>query len=317
MQPFPISFIAMHKSSPSAPTHPCWIISLTLLSLILAFPAAAQQKKKKLAPPPEGAIAQRDIVYATHDGIELALDLYLPSAKAEDPLPVVIWVHGGGWKNGSKNNCKAAFLAPKGFAVASISYRLTDVAQWPGQINDCYAAVRWLRQNAEMYGLDPDRIGAFGSSAGGHLVALMGTRSAGEESVSSRVQAVCDWFGPADLLTMPPNVVREDWTYEQVSQSNGALLLGTPIPDAPDLAKDASALYQISSDDPPFLIMHGSEDPGVPLAQSIRFHSALKEAAVDAELYVVEGAGHGGPEFKSPEVEGKVLAFFERTLKRR
>ena len=168
-----------------------------------------------------------------------------------------------------------------------------------------------------MYGLNTDRIGTFGSSAGGHLVALMGTRNAGEESVSSRVQAVCDWFDPADLLTMPPNVVREGWSYEQVSKSNGALLLGTPVPNAPDLAKDGSALYQVSSDDPPFLIMHGSEDPGVPLAQSIRFHSALKEVGVDAELFVVEGAGHGGPEFKSEEVEGRVLEFFERTLKRR
>lgn len=307
----------MNKSSPPVLFSPRWITGLTLLSLILAFPVAAQQKKKKLVSPPEGATAQRDIVYATHSGIELTLDLYLPAAKAENPIPVIIWVHGGGWKNGSKNNCKAAFLAPKGFAVASISYRLTDAAQWPGQINDCYAAVRWLRQNANMYGLDPDRIGAFGSSAGGHLVALMGTRSAGEESVSSRVQAVCDWFGPADLLTMPPNVVREGWSYEQVSQSNGALLLGAPVPDSPDLAKDASALYQISSDDPPFLIMHGSEDPGVPLAQSIRFHNALKKVGVDAELFVVEGAGHGGPEFKSEEVEAKVLEFFERTLKRR
>ena len=168
-----------------------------------------------------------------------------------------------------------------------------------------------------MYGLNPNRIGAFGSSAGGHLVALMGTRNAGEESVNSRVHAVCDWFSPADPLTMPPNVVKEGWSYEQVSKSNGALLLGTPIPDAPDLAKDASALYQISSDDPPFLIMHGSEDPGMPLAQSIRFHTALKKVGVDAELFVVEGGGQGGPEFKSEEVEGKVLELFERTLKKR
>jgi dipeptidyl aminopeptidase/acylaminoacyl peptidase len=115
---------------------------------------------------------------------------------------------------------------------------------------------------------------------------------------------------------MPYNVVSEDRTYEEVSGSNGALLLGSPVPDVPDLARDASALHQISPDDPPFLIMHGSEDPGVPLSQSIRFHQALKEAGVDAELYVVEGAGHGGPEFKSAEVEGKVLEFFERTLKK-
>jgi|TARA_B100001093_G_scaffold80075_1_gene71431 acetyl esterase/lipase len=288
---------------------------LISFGLLFSLPSTAQEKKPPL--PPEGATIQRDIIYATPDGTELGIDLYLPATKSEDLLPVVIWVHGGGWKNGSKNNCKAAFLAPNGFAVASINYRLTDVAQWPAQINDCYAAVRWLRQNAELYGLNPDRIGAFGSSAGGHLAALMGTRNAGAESVSSRVQAVCDWFGPADLLTMPPNVISENRTYEEVSRSNGALLLGETVMDVPDLAKNASALYQTSSDDPPFLIMHGSEDHAVPLAQSIQFYAALKEVGVDAKLYVVEGAGHGGSEFKSPEVESEVLAFFERTLKRR
>lgn len=305
----------MYQSTASSRSYPIWLVSPILFGLLFSLPTAAQQKKP--TPPPEGATVQRDIIFATHDGTELGLDLYVPTTKSEDLLPVVIWVHGGGWKNGSKNNCKAAFLAPNGFAVASITYRLTNVAQWPAQIEDCYAAVRWLRQNAELYGLDPDRFGAFGSSAGGHLVALMGTRNAGSESVSSRVQAVCDWFGPADLLTMPPNVISEDRSYEEVSRSNGALLLGETVMDVPDLAKDASALYQTSSDDPPFLIMHGSEDPGVPLAQSIQFCDALKEVGVDAKLYVVEGAGHGGSEFKSPEVASEVLAFFERTLKHR
>lgn len=288
------------------------LLGTALLGLLL-FPVFSNAQKKPKGPP-EGTTVERDIVYATHHGVALKLDLYLPDPKPETALPVVIWVHGGGWLNGSKDNCKASFLAQRGFAVASIGYRLTDAARWPGQIEDCYAAVRWLRSNADVYGLDGGHIGAMGGSAGGHLAALMGTRPAGSEKVSSRVQAVCDWYGPADLLTMPPNMVSEKRTLEQVSQSNGAKLLGATVMDVPELAKDASALYQVSADDPPFLIMHGSEDPGVPVAQSERFHAALEKAGVESELVIVEGAGHGGKEFMADEVTGKVTGFFKRTL---
>ncbi len=294
----------------SFPIKSCWIVGLTLLSL--ADYAFAQQRKPK--PLPEGVSIERDIVYANHDGVDLKLDLYCPDPMPDETLPVVVWVHGGGWLNGSKDNCKISFLAQRGFAVASIDYRLTDVAQWPGQIEDCYAAVRWLRTNAKKCGLDGDRIGAMGGSAGGHLVALMGTRPAGEEEISSRVQAVCDWYGPSDLLTMPPNNVSETRTLEQVANSNGAKLLGATVRDVPDLAKDASALYQVSKDDPPFLIIHGSEDPGVPVDQSRRLHEALREAGVESELMIVEGAGHGGKEFNEDAVLDKVTGFFKNNL---
>lgn len=296
---------------------PSWASALTLFIFLSTHSIVAQPKKKKLPAPPSGVTVTRDLVYSEPEGALLALDLYLPVAKPEAPLPVVVWIHGGGWLKGSKDRCKADFLATRGFAVASIAYRLTDVAQWPSQIEDCYSAIRWLRKNANTYGLDAEHIGVFGSSAGGHLASLVGTRPAGKESTDAKVQAVCNWFGPADLLTMPPNVVSEDRSYEQVASSNGAKLLGAPIPEVPELAKDASALYQVTPDDPPFLIMHGSDDPGVPLDQSILLHQALKEAGVDAELYIVEGAGHGGPEFTSPEVQGKVIEFFTRTLRGR
>lgn len=279
-----------------------------------ATPASSQNRQPK--PPPAGATVERDIVYATHDGTDLALDLYLPKERGDDPLPVILWIHGGGWLKGSKDNCRAAFLARDGFAVASVQYRLTDAAQWPAQIEDCYAAVRWVRKNAAKYGFAPDRIGAMGGSAGGHLVALMGTRPAGDEETSSRVRAVCDWYGPSDLLTMPPNVVGGKRTREQVENSNGAKLLGAPVPDIPEKAKDASALHQVSADDAAFLIMHGSEDPGVPVEQSVRLHEALEKAGVSSELVIVEGAGHGGKEFQAEEVLGKVREFFERELRR-
>ncbi len=245
----------------------------------------------------------------------LHLDLYLPTGAAR-PLPVVVWVHGGGWKNGSKERCKAAFLASYGFAVASINYRLTQQAQWPAQINDCRAAVRWLRDNADKYNLDAKHIGAWGSSAGGHLVALMGTLPLPEdEKTSSRVQAVCDWFGPSDLLTMPPNVVSATRTEEDVANSNGAKLLGGTVRDRPELAKQASAFHQASKDDAPFLIMHGDKDPGVPLVQSEKLHKQLTAAGASSTLVVVEGAGHGGPGFQKPKVRRQVLEFFNKHLR--
>ena len=288
---------------------PSWVIGVTLFTL----PLVAQEKKKKPVSPPPGTAVSKDVHYATHNGVDLKLDLYRPETLPEKPLPVVLWVHGGGWLNGSKDKCPAAFLAGEGFAVVSVGYRLTDVAQWPGQIDDCSAAVEWVRQNADRFQLNPAAIGAWGSSAGGHLVALMGTRPTDRET-GIRVQAVVDWFGPTDLLTMPPNVVSEKRSYEQVSTSNGAKLLGATVMDVPDLAKDASALHHVSADDPPFLIMHGSEDPGVPLVQSTRFHEALKSKGVDSTLVIIDGAGHGGAEFKTEAVKQEVVTFFRTHL---
>ena len=193
---------------------------------------------------------------------------------------------------------------------------MTHQAQWPAQIDDCRAAVRWLRENAKTFNLNPDRIGAWGSSAGGHLVALLGTLDAPNmEKTSSRVQAVCDWFGPTDLLTMPPNTISETRTEADIAQSNGAKLLGATVRDVPALAKQASALYQVSEDDPPFLIMHGEKDPGVPLSQSERLHGKLLTAGAQSELKVIANAGHGGKEFQAPEAKQLVLDFFSRTLK--
>lgn len=281
-----------------------------------AAEAAEKGVKKKGTPLPKGVQLAADIVYASPEGHPLLLDLYRP-LSIDGPLPVVVFVHGGGWLNGSKKSGKRALgLVPHGFAVASINYRLTDTAQWPGQIDDCYAAVRWLRRNAGKYNLDPQKIGCWGTSAGAHLAALLGTRTYPQsEKVSSRVQAVCDWFGPSELLTMPPNMVGNGRTAADVAKSNGAKLLGKTVRKAPELARDASSLDQVSADDPPFLIMHGDADPGVPLAQSEKLHQRLTAAGVDSTLVVLAGAGHGGAEFNSDESTQQVLRFFTRTLK--
>lgn len=291
----------------------CLILSSTLLA-----DQPAKKPRKKQPATPTGVIVDRDITYIeTKQGPE-KLDIYRP-AEFKGRLPTIIFVHGGGWKAGDKKSAlrAAAWIVDDGYAVVSINYRLLDVAQWPAQINDCYAAVRWVRDHADEYGFDPERVAAWGTSAGGHLVALMGTRPCPDkEATSSRVQAVCDWFGPADLLTMPPNTVSETRTFEQVSKSNGARLLGAAVPTIPERAKDASALYHVTPDDAPTLIMHGSKDPGVPVDQSRRLANAFAQAGVEHQFHIVEGAGHGGPEFATEKSRAVVRGFFSRILKK-
>ncbi len=292
------------------------LFGLSLPALIAQQVDVKQTKATSKFKQIKGVNTYRDIEFSKPEGHSLKLDLYLPKEPSSKTLPVIIWVHGGGWVKGSKTNCKISFLAQRGFAVVSTSYRLVDIAQWPSQINDCYETVRWIRNNATQYGFDAQHIGIMGSSAGGHLAALVGTRPyPGKEVTSSRVQAVCDWFGPTELLTMPPNTISKKRTRADVETSNGAKLLGATVMDAPKLANDASALHHVSSSDPPFLIMHGSEDKGVPISQSQSLHKALVKARVPSEFITIQGAAHGGPLFRTPEVYDKVTEFFRRHLK--
>ena len=266
------------------------------------------------------AQAQKNIVYAeTASGPQL-LDLYLP-ANTKSPVPLIIWIHGGGWKNGSKENCLPVRMGftDRGYAVASINYRLTGEASFPAQIEDCKEAVRWLRAHAGEYGLDAGHFGVWGSSAGGHLVALLGTSGdvsafdKGENlNISSRVQAVCDYYGPSDFYTMgsAPGFERH-----ARADSPESALLGGPVSEKPETAKAASPVSHVTPDDPPFLIVHGDADRVVPPDQSHRMDAALRKAGVKTELVILPGAGHGGPAFASSEMTDKVAAFFDSHLK--
>jgi len=262
---------------------------------------------------PEGVKVLRDLEYAQVKGVSLKLDLYRPSAMPSAPMPLVIWVHGGGWRNGSKTNCPAAWLATKGYAVASLDFRLLPEHPWPAQIEDPIAALRWLRQVSGKYGYDASRSAAMGGSSGGHVVALWGTLPLPAED---KVKAVVDLYGPTDLLTMPPNVLSEKRTRADLAKANGALLLGGVVMDQPEKARAVSALHQVSKDDASFLIMHGMDDPGVPVDQSERLHAALKAAGVESTLKLIPGAGHGGKEFDSPESRALIQAFLDRHLQR-
>ena len=259
---------------------------------------------------PDGVKTLRNLEYTNTDGNRiLLLDLYLPAKESDKPLPVIMWIHGGGWSKGSKENCPLIWLAAEGYAVASIEYRLVPEAKWPTPIDDCRSAVRWLRTNAKKYNLDGEHIAVSGGSAGAHLAALLGT------SDSPKVQAVLDLYGPSDLLTMPNNVAGPNKTDADLAKTNGARLLGGIVRDRPDIAKQASAFFQVSKDSPPFLILHGDQDKSVPLDQSERLHAKLKEAGVASTLHVIKGAGHGGKGFDAPEIREIVRGFFEKHLK--
>ena len=262
---------------------------------------------------PEGVKVLRDLEYAQVKGVSLKLDLYRPSAMPSAAMPLVIWVHGGGWSKGSKTNCPAVWLATKGYAVASLDFRLLPEHPWPAQIEDPIAALRWLRKESVKYGYDVERSAAMGGSSGGHVVALWGTLPLPAED---KVKAVVDLYGPTDLLTMPPNVLSEKRTRAELAKANGALLLGGIVMDQPEKAKAVSALHQVTKDDVPFLIIHGMDDPGVPVDQSERLHAALKAAGVESTLKLLPGAGHGGKEFDSAESRTLILAFLDKHLKR-
>ncbi len=259
----------------------------------------------------------RDLAYVSHGHERQKLDLYLPVEKPTGPLALVIWVHGGAWMSGSKDYCPARPLLEQGYAVASINYRLSQDALFPAQIEDCKAAVRWLRAHAGEYGLDPKRFGAWGASAGGHLVALLGTTGdvaefdVGENlDQSSRVQAVCDFFGPTNFAKM--SAFPSDMNHD-AADSPESKLIGGPVQEMPDEVRQADPITYVSEDDPPFLIVHGDQDPLVPLNQSELLVAALEKANVPVTLYIVKEGGHGG--FQDPEVDKLVSKFFAENVK--
>ena len=272
-----------------------------------------QQNSVRRAPKPValmGVEVLRDLEYVPGGHERNRLDLYLPE-KAARPRPVILYVHGGGWQGGDKSNGPAFRFAAKGYAVASMNYRFSQHATFPAQIYDCKAAVRWLRANARKYGLDADHIGAWGGSAGGHLVALLGTTAGvkelegpgGNEEQSSRVQAVVDWFGPTDFLTVGAKETRTQ-------------LLGGDPQTNKEKALKASPMTYVSKDAAPFLIMHGDGDETVPIAQSETFAAALKKAGADATFVVIKGGKHGGALFTNAESMKLIEDFFARHLAR-
>ncbi len=292
-------------------------------------PAEPAAKKAPAAPPqlPRGVRLERDIPYIPDGDEAQRLDLYLPETPSERPLPLIVHIHGGGWMGGSKFPCGVAHLVNKGYVVASIEYRFSQKAVFPAQIQDCQAAIRWLRANSQKYNIDPNHVGVVGGSAGGHLSALVGTsggknafpKIGGNEQQSDSVQCVCDIFGPTNFATVIKQA-DEDKNVRNIFKFNNpgdpySSLIGASL-DADQKKTDAvSPVHYVSKETPPILILHGTHDALVPYAQSEEFVAALKAKDVEVWLQKLPGSGHGGAAFGKPAILTLMQNFFDKHLK--
>ncbi|WP_317972926.1 alpha/beta hydrolase [Paenibacillus sp. CCS19] len=271
-----------------------------------------------------------DVAYGTQSTSQ-KLDIYLPE-NGEGPFPVIMHIHGGAFMFGDKADDQLRPMLTglaRGYAVISINYRLSGEALFPAQIYDVKAAIRWIKMNAASYQLDASRIALWGGSAGGHLSALAGTSAHDEElddphrermTVTSEVQAVVDWFGPTNFLTMDELFVHSAVRPHQVhhaADSPESRLLGSPIAEVPELVQAANPETYISERTPPFLIQHGTHDPLIPTMQSVVFAEKLR-AVIGSDkvsLELLEGAGHGGEAFETTANVNRVLNFIDQYLR--
>jgi acetyl esterase/lipase len=271
---------------------------------------------------PEGVELLRDVVVGTGGGRELHADIARPKTPPAGLMPAVLWIHGGGWTSGSHHEFQQTIqLAKHGYLVLSVEYRFADEARWPAQIEDCKLAVRWLRANAVKYQVDPDRIGCWGTSAGGHLAALMGVTAGrpelegkgGSAGFSSTVQAVVSFCGPTQFTGnnyVVPSRKMAGGSYEEKT----------------DVYKQMSPLDNVNPKACPFLFVNGDKDTTVPRFHAELMTEALKKVKVPVEMIVVKNAGHGyvfnapkgGPpaEPSPAEVDAAVLKFLDANLKR-
>lgn len=285
---------------------------LALLAVLAWTGAQAQNQERKRGDPSTEAV-ERDVEYCKGGDISLLLDIYRPKERPKGLMPAVVWIHGGGWRGGDKTNApNAPALAQRGYFVVSINYRLSGVAPFPAAVEDSKCAVRWLRANAKLYGVDLHRVGVWGPSAGGHLALMVGfaDEKAGLEGkggyagVSSRVQAVCSWFGPTDFTK----------GHKEFESGRGAAplaFLGGTLEEKTEVYRQASPITHVSKDDPPTLLIHGDRDAVVPFQQSEIMLDKLKEAGVNAALLHVKNGDHGFRGESDPSLKEIVTASFE------
>jgi len=261
----------------------------------------------------------RDIEYARVGDTSLKLDLHVP-VGAKSP-PVVVWVHGGAWRSGSKNNPSVLSLTEHGFAIASVDYRLSPVAPFPAQIHDIKAAIRYLRATAKQYAINTDKIAISGGSAGAHLAALVGVTNglkALEGDVgphrdqSSNVQAIVAFYGASNLTTILAQSTPHGLDVRKPALE---LLLGGQPDSKPDLARLASPVFHVDKNDPPLLWFHGDQDPQMPINQGHELMGAYKKQGLNATFETVYGGAHGGKLFFTPEQMKQVGEFLDRNLR--
>jgi acetyl esterase/lipase len=281
----------------------------------------------RVEPLPGGGRLWREVFYDKPLGFR-PLTLSLQTPPGPGPAPLVIWVHGGGWQAGHPHIGNASLdameIAPNllaaGFAVAKIAYRLSGEARFPAQLHDCKAAVRFLRENAQTFGLDPTRFAAMGESAGGHLVLMLGVEVPAElegagSATSSAVQAVVNWYGVSNFLTlngqMPPDTILAD---HDAPDGAVQMLLGQRMQDAPDLARRASPVSHITSQTAPTLTQHGQSDRLVPYGQAVEWHDAMTKAGAYTELHPIPGADHCFCDVDPAPILPRAIAFLKAQL---
>ena len=287
------------------------------LAAIVALSALSKADAPATPPPgipglPPNARALLNLPYVSKAHPRQKLDLYLPARPSG---PLLVWIHGGGWRAGTKDNPPGLVLVGGGVTVASVEYRFSQDAIFPAQIEDCKAAIRWLRAHAKEYGYDPKRVAVWGASAGGHLTALLAVTGqmrdfdVGENlDQSSAVQCAVDLFGPSDFPAYDPSLP-EPMVQRENANSVLAQLLGGPVSQKLELAKRASPVTWVTKNAAPMLIMQGTKDPLVPVDQSQRLANKLKAAGAEVKLEIIEGAGHGTKEFWTAE-KLKIIAEF-------
>ena len=292
-------------------------LSLTLGAVLLASSVATQAQQRADEALRINEIA--DIPFAEVDGQVLALDLYLPADVANPPL--LVWVHGGGWSRGARKPVSTLAFVEDGYAMASVDYRLSGDAPFPAQVFDIKAAIRFLRAEASAYGYDASRIAILGVSAGAHLAALAATTNGDprlEGSVgdyldqSSDVVAAVSYFGASDLTT----ILDQSTPFGLGIRVPGLeALLGGSIDERAELARLASPVFQVDAGDPPLLLLHGDQDPQMPINQSHELQGAYEALGLDVHFEVVHGAKHGGKQFFDAERTALVEAFLDRNLR--
>ncbi len=309
-------------SAPPAEATPVADAGQTEASAPINDAAPGADASRPCTAPPATFTKILDVAYASGDPAQ-KLDLYVPDGAG--PFPLVLFVHGGGWQTGDKAPTQAMRQATRGYVVASINYRLSGTAKFPAQIYDVKAAIRWLRGNASTHKIDPVHVAAFGPSAGGHLVALLGTSSGvaamedlsmGNANQPSNVQAVVDFFGPTDFSKMSGTHLATCPPSEHDEPTSGAsLLVGCALPSCPAAVQAANPIAYVTAAAPPFLILHGTADCTVPPNQSELLRDALRNAKVSVRLDLLNGAEHAGPEFRSPKTNAIVDEFLDARLR--
>ncbi|MAB60945.1 MAG: lipase [Verrucomicrobiales bacterium] len=259
----------------------------------------------------------KDIEFAKINNHSLKLDLHLPKKVKGSKL--VVWIHGGGWHKGSKNDCKIKWLTTHGYSVASISYRLSQIAKFPAQIHDCKAAIRWLRAQENKFGYDSSKIVAAGASAGGYLATLLGTSDGvkqlegnvgGNLEMNSSLSGIINYYGPTDFI------LRSKTQPHRANKVGSVVynLLGGGADKKVKLATLASPVYHVTKNDPPILIFHGDKDATVLIDQANAITSAYKKMNLSVNMNTLPGKKHGGTEFYTGENRKKVLQFLGKIV---